>query len=67
MKEKRCPAKKQKRDTRLVLSFSLKELRVAKRRKAYLVHKKDEGNLRAAVEATSRPHPFDKGCAVLFF
>lgn len=63
MKEGRCPVKKQKRDTRPVLSFKLKELRAAKRRKAYIVHKKDEGNLRAAAEATMRSakHPFPAG------
>ena len=63
MKDERCPVKKQKRDTRPVLSFNLKELRAAKRRKAYLVHKKDEGNLRAAAEATMRSakHPFPAG------
>jgi hypothetical protein len=53
-KEGRCLVKKQKRDPRSVLSFTLKELRAAKRRKAYCVHRKDEGNLRAAVEATMR-------------
>ena len=63
MKEGRCPVKKQKRDPRPVLSFTLKELRAAKRRKAYLVHRKDEGNLRAAAEATMRSakHPFPAG------
>jgi hypothetical protein len=63
MKEERCPVKKQKRDTRPVLSFKRKELRAAKRRKAYLVHRKDEGNLRAAAEATMRSakHPFPAG------
>jgi len=53
-KEGRCQVKKQKRDPRPVLSFTLKELRAAKRRKAYLAQKKDEHNLRPAVEATMR-------------
>ena len=63
MKEGRCPVKKQKRDPRPVLSFRIKELRAAKRRKAYLLHKKDEGNLRAAAEATMRSakHAFPAG------
>jgi hypothetical protein len=59
----RCLVKKQKRDPRPVLSFRIKELRAAKRRKAYLIHKKDEGNLRAAAEATMRSakHAFPAG------
>ena len=63
MKDGLCPVKKQKRDPRPVLSFKRKELRAAKRRKAYLVHRKDEGNLRAAAEATMRSakHPFPAG------
>ena len=63
MKEERCPVKKQKRDPRPVLSFKRKELQAAKRRKAYLVHRKDEGNLRAAAEATMRSakHAFPAG------
>ena len=46
-----------------MLSFRIKELRAAKRRKAYLLHKKDEGNLRAAAEATMRSakHAFPAG------
>jgi hypothetical protein len=59
----RCLVKKQKRDPRPVLSFKIKELRAAKRRKAYQLHKKDEGNLRAAAEATMRSakHAFPAG------
>lgn len=49
-----CQAKQQTRDLRLVLSFTLKELRAARRRKAYLAHNNDEHNLRAAAEATMR-------------
>ncbi len=63
-KEKgRCPVEQQKRDPHPVLSFTLKELRAAKRRKLYLAHKKDEHNLRAASEATMRSakHPFPAG------
>jgi len=59
----RCLVKKQKRDPQPVLSFRVKELRAAKRRKAYLLHKKEEGNLRAAAEATMRSakHAFPAG------
>lgn len=59
----RCPVEQQKRDPRPVISFTLKELRSAKRRKAYLAHTKDEKNLRAASEATMRSakHPFPGG------
>lgn len=59
----RCPVKQQKRDPRPVISFTLKELRSAKRRKAYLAQTKDEKNLRAASEATMRSakHPFPGG------
>lgn len=62
-KEGRCRTKPQKRDPRYLLSFTLKELQTAKRRKAYLAHKDDENNLRAAVEATVRStkHPFPSG------
>ena len=61
--EGRCRAKAQKRDPRYMLSFTLKELRAAKRRKAYFTYKKEDGNLRAAVEATMRSakHPFPAG------
>jgi len=61
--EGRCRAKPQKRDPRYLLSFTLKELRTAKRRKAYLAHKDDESNLRAAVESTVRStkHSFRAG------
>lgn len=58
-----CPVRQQKRDPRPVISFTLKELRSAKRRKAYLAQTKDEKNLRAASEATMRSakHPFPGG------
>jgi hypothetical protein len=61
--EGRCRAKAQKRDPRYMLSFTLKELRAAKRRRAYFTYKKEKGNLRAAVEATMRSakHPFPAG------
>ncbi len=61
--EGRCRAKAQKRDPRYMLSFTLKELRAAKRRRAYFIYKKEDGNLRAAVEATMRSakHPFPAG------
>jgi len=62
-KEKRCRAKPQKRDRRYLLSFTLKEVRAAQRRKNYLEHIEDGQNLRAAVEATVRSikHPFRAG------
>jgi len=61
--EGRCRAKAQKRDPRYMLSFTLKELRAAKRRKAYFTYKNEDGNLRAAVEATMRSakYPFPAG------
>lgn len=59
----RCRAKPQKRDRRYLLSFTLKEVRAAQRRKDFLRHKQDGQNLRAAVEATVRSvkHPFRAG------
>ena len=62
-KEGRCRAKPQKRDRRYMLSFTLKELRAAKRRRNYMLYKKEEGNLRAASEATMRSAklPFPAG------
>lgn len=59
----RCRAKPQKRDLRYLLSFTLKEVRAAQRRKDFLRHKQDGQNLRAAVEATVRSvkHPFRAG------
>lgn len=53
-KEGQCRAKPQKRDPRYMLSFTLKELRAAKRRKIYFAYKKEKGNIRAAAEATMR-------------
>lgn len=62
-KEGRCKAKPQKRDRRYMLSFTLKELRAAKRRRNYMLYKKEKGNLRAASEATIRSAklPFPAG------
>jgi len=61
--DERCRAKPQKRDLRFLLSFTLKEVRAAQRRKDFLRHKHDGQNLRAAVEATVRSikHPFRAG------
>jgi len=58
-----CIVIQQKRDPRPLISFSLKELRSAKRRKSYLAQKKSEKNLRPAVEATMRSakYPFPAG------
>lgn len=58
-----CRAKPQKRDPRYFIDFTLQELRVAQRRTDYLAQKKDEHNLRAAIEATVRSikHPFPAG------
>ena len=59
-KDGTCKTKPQKRDPGYLLSFTLKELQAAKRRKTYLEHKDDRENPRAAVEATVRSvkHPF---------
>jgi len=61
--DERCQAKPQKRDQRYLLSFTLKEVRAAQRRKDFLKHKHDGKNFRAAVEATVRSvkHPFPAG------
>jgi hypothetical protein len=61
--EGRCKAKPQKRDPQYMLSFTQKELRAAKRRKNHLAYKEEDGNLRAASEATMRSakHPFPAG------
>jgi len=61
--ERRCKAKPQKRDPRYMLSFTMKEISAAKRRRKYIAYKKEKGNLRAAVEATMRSakHPFPAG------
>lgn len=61
--EERCRAKPQKQDPRYFIDFTLQEMRVALRRKAYLAYKQGEHNLRAAVEATVRSvkHPFPAG------
>lgn len=59
----RCPVKQQKRDPRPVISFTVPELRSAKRRKTHLALSKEEKNLRPAVEATmkSAKLPFPGG------
>lgn len=61
--EERCRSRPQKRDQRYLLSFTLKEVRTAQRRKDFLRHKDCGQNLRAAVEATVRSvkHPFPAG------
>lgn len=62
-KEGRCRAMPQKRDHRYMLSFTIKELRAAKRRRNHTLYKKEKGNLRAASEATMRSAklPFPAG------
>ena len=61
--DEHCRTKPQKRDPRYLLTFTTKQIRTAQRRKAYLAHKGDSHNLRAAVEATVRSvkHPFPAG------
>jgi hypothetical protein len=58
-----CRTQPQKRDPRYLLTFTLQEVRSAKRRKDYLAHTGDSHNLRSAVEATVRSvkHPFPAG------
>ena len=62
-KDGRCRTKPQKRDRRFLLSFTLKQVKAAQRRKDFLAHKDTGQNLRAAVEATVRSvkHPFPAG------
>jgi len=59
----RCRVKPQKRDPRYFFDFTIQEVYTAKRRKVYLAQKRDEYNLRSAVEATVRSvkHPFPAG------
>lgn len=59
----RCRTQPQKRDLRYLLTFTIPEMRAAKRRQEYLAHTHDSHNLRAAVEATVRSvkHPFAAG------
>ncbi|RPI87992.1 MAG: transposase, partial [Chloroflexi bacterium] len=61
--EKRCRAQAGKRDPRPKLSFTQNEVNWARRRKRHQAFKKEDGNLRAAVEATLRSlkHPFPGG------
>ena len=58
-----CRARPQKRDRRYHLSFRMKDVRAAQRRKDHLKNKYSGRNLRAAVEATVRSikHPFPAG------
>jgi hypothetical protein len=62
-KDGRCRAKPQKRDKRFLLSFTLKQVKAAHRRKVFLEHNDSGQNLRAAIEATVRSikHPFPAG------
>jgi hypothetical protein len=61
--EKRCRAIGGKRDPRPKLSFTQQEVNWARRRKRHDAFKKEDGNLRAAIEATARSikHPFPSG------
>jgi hypothetical protein len=61
--ENRCRAQGGKKDPRPKLSFTQQEINWAKRRKRHEAFKKEDGNLRAAVEATVRSlkHPFPNG------
>jgi len=58
-----CRARPQKRDRRYLLSFRMKDVRAARRRKDHQKNKSSGRNLRAAVEATVRSvkHPFRAG------
>lgn len=58
-----CRAQGGKKDPRPKLSFTQQEVNWARRRKRHEAFKKEEGNLRAAVEATIRSlkHPFPGG------
>ncbi len=62
-KDGRCRTKPRKRDRCFLLSFTLKQVKAAQRRKDFLEHKDTGQNLRAAVEATVRSvkHPFPAG------
>lgn len=61
--EKRCRVQAGKKDPRPKLSFTQQEVNWARRRKRHQAFKKEDGNLRAAVEATIRSlkHPFPGG------
>jgi hypothetical protein len=62
-KDNRCRARAGKKNPRPKLSFTQQEVNWAKRRKRHQAFKKEDGNLRAAVEATIRSlkHPFPGG------
>lgn len=61
--ENRCRAQAGKKDPHPKLSFTQQEVNWARRRRRHQAFKKEEGNLRAAVEATLRSlkHPFPGG------
>jgi hypothetical protein len=61
--ENRCRAQAGKKDPRLKLSFTQQEVNWAKRRRRHQAFKKEDGNLRAAIEASVRSlkHPFPNG------
>ena len=61
--QNRCRVQTGKRDPRPKLSFTQPEVNWARRRRRHQAFKKEEGNLRAAVEATLRSlkHPFPAG------
>lgn len=61
--EDRCRAKGGKKDPRPKLSFTQQEVNWARRRRRHEAFKKEEGNPRAAVEASIRSlkHPFPNG------
>jgi hypothetical protein len=61
--ENRCRAQGGKKDPRPKLSFTQQEVNWARRRRRHKAFKKEDGNLRAAVEATVRSlkHPFPNG------
>ena len=61
--ENRCRATPQKRIPCFSLSFTQREVNWARRRRRHQAFKQEEGNLRAAIEATIREtkHPFRDG------
>lgn len=61
--DKRCRAQGGKKDPRPKLGFTQQQVNWARRRRRYRAFKQEEGNLRAAVEASIRSlkHPFSGG------
>ena len=59
----KCPSHPRTRDPRFHLRFTLDNANVAKRRQLSVKYQQEEGNLRAAVEATMRSikHPYRSG------